>query len=464
MAKRNSILAAIFATSIATVTAAACSSSKPPAPSSANGVTFAREIEPLVRDKCQNCHHEGGIAPFPLVTYEQVKDLGVLAKEKVARREMPPWAAFDEEACTMTRRFKDDLSLTQEQIDTFARWVDGGMPRGDPAVHAPARTTFAPVGLKDKTHTFEVGTGYELAALGNDDFRCFPVDPHFDEDTWVAESIVIPGDPKVVHHALVYVDEEHEGFAKANGTDSYPCFGGPELKQLSLLLAWSPGGTSTVYGEDAALKLPKNAHLVMQVHYHPIATTTTGQLSIELKTLQKPPARVAGFVLLGNAESAKDGLVRLLPGPNDPPDGPAFLIPSNAKAHTESMELVMPRNIRESKVSAVGAHMHWAGVGMTLEVERAKTVASEPVSECLLSTPKYDFNWQRMYTYDDPLALLPIVRGGDKLRITCTYDNTKDNRHIARLMQEQRQTKPPDIRLGGDSRDEMCQAMIVFVD
>jgi hypothetical protein len=468
MAKRSSILAAALAAFILAIAVAACSSSKqaPPAPS-AGGLTFANEIEPLVRQKCQTCHREGGIAPFPLVTYEQVKDLGGIAKEKVTRREMPPWGAFDDAACTMTHKFKGDLSLTQEQIDMFAQWVDGGMPRGESSAQTPAATpAVAAAGLRDKTHSYEVAAPYEIPARGKDEFRCFPIDPGFEEDAWVAESLVLPGDHKVVHHALVYIDEKHQGVAKVKaGEEGYPCFGGPELDQLSLILAWSPGGSPTVYGEDAALRVPKGAHIVMQVHYHPISTTTTGRLSLELKNLPKAPARVAGFALVGNAESGKSGgLIRLLPGPADPPEGVAFFIPSNAKAHTETMELVMPENVKESRLSAVGAHMHWAGVGMTLEILRATTVASEPANECLLSAPKYDFNWQRTYAYDAPIALLPVVRGGDRLRITCTFDNTKDNPHIARLMQEQRLTQPADIRLGSDSRDEMCQAMLVFVD
>jgi hypothetical protein len=463
MAKRSSIVAALVAALVAVAIATSCSSSsKRPPPSD---VTFVKDIEPIVRDKCETCHREGGIAPFALNSYEQVSQLGAAAKEKVARREMPPWGAFDDDACTVERKFKDNLSLTQDQVDTFVRWVDQGMARGDPAQAAPAAaSTYAPVGLQNKTVSYEVASSYAVPAGANDDFRCFVIDPGLEEDAWVAESIVVPGDPKVVHHALVYIDQEREGIVKSNGTDSYPCFGGPDLKQLSLVLAWSPGGVSTSYGENAALRIPKGSHLVMQVHYHPLATQTTGRMNIELRTLPERPERVAGFVLLGNAESPDTGFVRLLPGPNDPPGGPVFLIPSNAKNHVESMELVIPDDVREARVSTVGAHMHWAGVGMRLQVHRKAPLPGEQTSECLLNVTKYDFNWQRTYAYDSPLTKLPALRAGDKVRISCIYDNTKDNPHVARLMKEQRRTKPADIRLGSDSLDEMCQAMIVLLD
>ncbi|MBX3207236.1 MAG: hypothetical protein KF764_19470 [Labilithrix sp.] len=464
MAKRSSILAALIASFIAALAAASCSSKGDSNPKSSRE-TFASAIQALVEDKCASCHREGGIAPFPLVTYEQLTSFGQAAKEKVARREMPPWGAFDDETCTVRNKFQGDLSLTQEQIDMFVEWVDGGMPRGNDGARAAARTTLAPTaaGLVDKTDAYDVAVDHEVEAMGKDDIRCFPIDPKIAKDTWVSESLVVPADPKVVHHALVYIDENHEGVAKAGRAGSYPCFGGSELTNPTLLLAWSPGGTSTTYGEDAGLPIPKGSHLVMQVHYHPIATQTTGRMSLELKRLTDKPPRIAGFVLVGNAENATDGPVELLPGPADPPAGPAFFIPSNAKGHTETMELRIPPSIA-TRLTAVGAHMHWAGVGLKLEVERREAADGQPASECLLNVPKYDFNWQRTYAYDAPLSAAPTLSGGDRLRITCTYDNTRDNRNIARALAERRMSKPPDIRLGGDSLDEMCQAILVFVD
>jgi hypothetical protein len=466
MPNRNSILAAISAVAGVVVAAASCSSSSTSAPLAApEGLTFATDIEPLVREKCQPCHREGGIAPFSLVTYEQVKQTGALAKEKVTRREMPPWGATSDATCSVTRAFKDDLSLTPTQIDTFASWVDAGMPRGDLSKVRPVTRTVEPAALKDKTSTHDLAASYTVEAMGTDELRCFPVDPGFEEDTWVAESLVVPADPRVVHHALVYVDEDREGVAKAGGSDSYPCFGDPGLKKRSLLLAWSPAGSSTTYGEDAAVRIPKGAHLVMQAHYHPIATATTGRMRLELKSLPQKPAHVASFVLLGDAVIGKDDLVKLLPGPDDPPgQPPVFLIPPNAKDHVEALELVMPRSVQKTRIAAVGPHMHWAGVKLRLEIERASATAAEPGAECLLGVPKYDFTWQRTYVYGEPFHRLPVLRGGDKLRVTCTYDNTGENPHIARLMQEQRRTQPAPIRLGGTSNDEMCQAILVLVE
>ncbi|MBX3219864.1 MAG: hypothetical protein KF795_05045 [Labilithrix sp.] len=464
MTLRACLSAAAFST-IAAASLAACSSSSSSSDGGDDPLTFAQAIEPLVQEKCQSCHREGGIAPFALVTYEDVRAMGEAAKGKVERREMPPWGAFDDPTCTVNHSFRDDLTLTDEQIDLFVRWVDRGMPLGNPAKRPPART-FAATGLVDKTASYQLPAPYAVTP-GKDDIRCFPIDPGFAEDTWIGGSNVVPGDPRVVHHVIVYVDPKRQGVEKAAGTGSYPCFGGPDVQDPSLLLAWAPGVPPTTYGEEAGLKIPKGAHLVMQVHYHPGYETVNDQTSIELKTLSYKPGYVAQVILAGNAETA-DGVIKLLPGPNDPPSGPAFIIPSNVKGHTESMELVIPEKIGDITVPdlgvyAVGAHMHWAGVDMKIEVERKAPQGAQPAKECLLGTPKYDFNWQRAYQYDAPLDQLPTVGPGDKLRFTCTYDNTTGNRHVQRAMSEMRMSSPPEIKLGETTLDEMCLGVLVTV-
>src|SRR5687768_3318642 len=121
----------------------------------ADEITFSKTIEPLVQEKCQRCHREGGIAPFALVSYRDVQRRGNMLKEKIIAREMPPWGAFDDESCKVQHEFRDDLSLTQEQIDLFAKWVERGMPEGDPAQRPPPKQ-FPADGLLDKTHTFSM--------------------------------------------------------------------------------------------------------------------------------------------------------------------------------------------------------------------------------------------------------------------------------------------------------------------
>jgi hypothetical protein len=81
---------------------------------------------------------------------------------------------------------------------------------------------------------------------------------------------------------------------------------------------------------------------------------------------------------------------------------------------------------------------------------------TQPAKECLLATPHYDFNWQRGYTYRQPFDALPTLKGGDKLRLRCTYDNSLGNANLVRALAEQRLSSPVDVRLGEETLDEMC--------
>jgi hypothetical protein len=467
------VLAAIFVALLAFASSqAACSSSSshkdaqkgPTTPTETSSVTFAETIEPLVQEKCQGCHHDGGIAPFSLVTYDEVKTKGALARGMVQARQMPPWGAFNDDACNVNYKFKDDLTLSDAEIDQFVTWVDNGMPLGDESKRPPARTAFSSSDLVDKTGTYSALKPYTVAP-GKDTIRCFPIDPGITEDTWIDKSNVVPGDPRIVHHVIVYVDPKQEGAPKADETGSYPCFGGPDLSGLpTILLAWAPGVPPTSYGDHAGLKIPKNAHLVMQVHYHPNDETIEDKTVVELKKLDAKPEYVAQVIVAGNATKA-DGIIQLLPGPDDPPSGPEFLIPSNVKDHTESMALVIPPLLGFDKVGlyGVGAHMHWAGVDMKIDIKRANPQNGEPKTECLLGTPKYDFNWQRGYVYDAPFEKLPTASVGDTITMTCTYDNTPSNKYIQREMAEERMSVPPEIHLGETTRDEMCLGVFVAV-
>lgn len=433
----------------------------------ADEITFSKTIEPLVQEKCQSCHREGGIAPFPLVTFRDVQRIGNLAKEKVVAREMPPWGAFSDDSCKMQHELRDNLSMTQEQIDLFAKWVERGMPEGDTSQRPPPRT-FAGSGLADKTHSLSMATPYQVAGGGTDDIRCFPIDPGFTEDTWVGASNVVPGDPRVVHHVIVYVDEKGEGIEKAGAAGNYPCFGGPQIKQPSLLLAWAPGVPPTTYGDEAGIKVPKGSKLIAQVHYHPTSETASDQTKFELKTLPYKPGYIAQVVLAGNAENDRGEFLKLLPGPDDPATGPEFKIPANSKGHTETMELVLPSKIGDFEIPpfnvySVGSHMHWAGVDMKIEIERQNPAEGQPKNECLLSTPKYDFNWQRGYAYADVMDKLPLVTPGDKIRFKCTYDNTTGNKYVRKAMSEMRLSSPVDISLGETTLDEMCLGALVIV-
>src|SRR4030095_5071312 len=93
-------------------------------------VTFAKDVAPILQRSCQHCHRPGAIAPMSLLTYEDARPWARAIKEKVTKREMPPWYIDRNIGIT---EFKDDPSLSDQEIATITRWVDAGAPMGNPA-------------------------------------------------------------------------------------------------------------------------------------------------------------------------------------------------------------------------------------------------------------------------------------------------------------------------------------------
>src|SRR5207245_931289 len=92
-------------------------------------VTFARDVAPILQEKCQDCHRKGSMAPMPLVTYEETRPWAKAIRQRVITRQMPPWHI---DKTVGIQKFKNDRSLSDAQIDTIVKWVDVGVPKGDP--------------------------------------------------------------------------------------------------------------------------------------------------------------------------------------------------------------------------------------------------------------------------------------------------------------------------------------------
>ena len=102
-------------------------------------VTFSKDVAPILQQKCQECHQPGSIAPMPLITYEDARPWARAIRQKVAAREMPPWHI---DMSVGIQQFKNDFSLTDDQIATIVKWVDAGAPQGNPKdLPAPKKLT-----------------------------------------------------------------------------------------------------------------------------------------------------------------------------------------------------------------------------------------------------------------------------------------------------------------------------------
>lgn len=412
-------------------------------------VTFHKDVEPILQKHCLSCHYEGKIGGFSLLTYDDAASVAGLMAAVTESGQMPPWGAQDTDECQPRLPFKNDLRLSEEEIATLGAWDDQGAPAGDPADAPPA---YAPPvdGLPDADLEL-VPTEPALVEGESDLFTCTIYDPALTEDRWVDGIHFIAGNDKVAHHALTFRVDRAKAQELSGGEERFPCFGGAPG---DIIHVWAPGGGPFEMPDDVGIKLKTDQVIVVQMHYHPTQTSTEQDLStMQIRFRDEDPSYEFFVTFPGNAESAEDGL---LPGPNDRGE-PEFRIPANVKDHVETMEITVPPEIFiDLPILMVMPHMHYAGVDLKLEIQRASLPAAQPQNECLVHNPAWDFGWQRFYQYDVPILQLPTARAGDILKITCKYNNTKSNRFVSTALQEQGMSGPVDILLGEETLDEMC--------
>ncbi len=433
-------------------------------------VTFHRDVEPILQEHCQDCHNSNGIAPFSLMTYEDAAAHDYTIAQEALSGAMPPWGAIATEEWEPRFPWKDDPTLTHDEIEILQSWSELNAPKGDEADAPPYREPNLP-GLEDADITVTPETSYTVTS-GPDDFRCFVLDPQLTEDRYLKALDVVPGNNRVVHHVLVFLDTERESESLDDGEGSYDCFGSSGVN-AGPLAGWAPGMTSLALPDEAGMPLPAGSLLVMQVHYHPTPEGTAEEdaTTLQLRTTTDVPSWQAGVYLLGNFSQQyhgdRDYMADgdgLQPGVNDRTSEAEFRIPAGEAAHVETMRytFVDLYGLSAIKILGVASHMHYVGTDLFTEVNHKEARNGEPQREGLLQTPAWDFNWQRTYFYDVPIEEAPEVREGDEMWIRCTYDNTLDNDFVAEALEDQGLLEPKDVYLGEETLDEMCLTALVY--
>lgn len=419
--------------------------------------TWYADVQPIVAEHCQSCHQPDNIGPFSLMTFEEAAPIADWIADVTASGEMPPWDAAETDECSMNHTFKDDARLDAVELGTLAAWADAGAPEGDPSTAAEVPAP-AEVGLRDLSVTLDSGASHAMSGT-DDDFWCFVFDPGLTETAYLNGLEVLPDNLAIVHHALVWVDPTQQSRALAGAENKYPCFGGGGVSG-DLVGGWVPGAGGLEYPADSGAEVPAGSLFVMQIHYHGAGDLQEDATQLGLRWAEGTPPLAAQMSLQGNEGSAAGGL---LAGPNDD-HGIEFRIPADAQGHTETILVGLPPALPEVGIWLAAPHMHLAGVDMLIKLERGDPRPGEQASECLVHAPTYDFNWQRLYQYDedDPYEL-PRVRGGDVLSLRCTYDNTASNPLLREGLDELGLDAPVDIGLGNGTLDEMCLAVLGVV-
>ena len=389
-------------------------------------VTYARDVAPILQQKCQVCHQPNSVAPMSLLTYDQVRAYAPLIRMKVEARIMPPYHI---NRTVGIQDFKNDRGLTNEQIETIVSWVDQGAVYGD-AADEPAPMQFPDPNrwqLADEFGEPDLivrSDPFSLAAVTQDQWFRPTVETGLTEDRWVRAIEMRPSYPdgrRIVHHALAFLfQQEPGGITGLASTAS-----GVSAGINPLFMEWAVGKVGEVFAADAGKLMMAGSQITFEVHLHAMGEEVTDQV-VELGVYFYPEGYVPpNRTVLNMFRVAGDEL--------DIPPGQISVtqnfITIRAPARLENCQ----------------PHMHMRGKAMSMEA-----IYPDGRRELLSSVDNFQWNWHNNYVYAEDAA--PLLPTGTVLVLTAWHDNTESN------------PNNPDFRqwvgYGDRTVDEMAHAWV----
>ena len=430
---RQWIWVAVIIASLALGCVAIGSAASAPAP------TFTKEVAPILFTHCANCHRPGEIgASVSLVSYESAKPWAEAIKEQVVKREMPPWPADPKGSL----KFRNDPSLSQQEIDTLVAWVNAGAPKGNDADLPPLPKTSQgwqhPQGLApDLVIPLRE---FHLPAKGEIPYVRYLAKVPFPEDKWIVGLQVRPGNRALVHHMAITEVVLNEGVTPdkldelarvarqlgfpSNAIEPRPAVADPANPgAYDMLAVYTPGTTFETYGEGSAklLKGGNNAYLNFNIHYQTTGQPETDQSMLAFWFRPDPPKHQLFRVPASAGTIIADGKELLTDAPGQKAEGTSVAIPP-IPPNAENYEVIGITAYTEPvTIYQFQPHAHLRGKDFKYVV-----VYPDGREETVLTVPKYEFHWQLAYELEQPLKL----PAGSKLVVTAHYDNSMNNEHL----------------------------------
>jgi hypothetical protein len=374
-------------------------------------VTYTKDIAPILQRSCENCHRPDGAGPMSLTTYEEVRPWARAIKQRTGigphAGVMPPWYM---EKNIGIQRFKNDPSLSDEEIAKIAKWADSGAPRGNPADMPPPRTWADASVWSIGTPDLIVKTpNITVKANAPDWWGEIPrVATGLTEDRYVTAVEVkevndVPNDGggrktvggRYVFHHLIYSTRQTP---QATAGDSTAAFFDPTVTSWPV---HEVGRNADVFGPEAARLLRANSFIVSDsAHLHSNGRDTTSHLEIGFKFAPK------GFE--PKYRQAREGLGR----------GQDVDIDANEPNQQLHAYHILKEN---TKLLSYEPHLHAPGTRMCLEAIWGSNIET-------LNCVGYDHNWVRGYTYEDDAA--PLLPKGTILHMIGFMDNSPANKNV----------------------------------
>ncbi|HEX3726348.1 MAG TPA: tetratricopeptide repeat protein [Pirellulales bacterium] len=378
-------------------------------------VTFARDVAPIVFEKCASCHHAGEAAPFSLLGYDDVRRRAGQIVDVTQKGFMPPWLPTKGHGDFVGAR-----SLTDQELQILKRWAAAGALRGDES-EAPATPVFVD-GWQAGTPDLVLETpAYALAGQGRDEFRNFIVPIHLDAPRWIRSIELRPDNPRVVHHARLGVDSSGESIRR-DAEDDAPGYAGMAWGQDpdGQLVIWAPGMVATPDAPGVAWRLYPDTCLVLHTHMQPSGKTEMVKFRIGIHFVDQPPQQHPAMLRIGSCD---------------------IDIPAGSARHVVTGQYVLPIDV---DLQMVFPHAHSLCSELRLAAERP-----DGSREALLSIEHFDENWHEAYHYRRPVRL----PRGTRLATTFGYDNSEANAR-------NRSRPPRRVVYGSNVTDEMSDVYL----
>ena len=371
-------------------------------------VTFAKDIAPILQRACQDCHRPGAIAPMSLISYQDVRPWARSIKTRTEKREMPPWAIDRNVGIT---KFKDDPSLTDQEIAAIAKWADAGAPLGNPADMPPARA-FSDlnawrIGAPDLVVQKE--KPWVVPAQAPDYWGNFTVDPKLTEDRWIS---AVEIKPAANSHTVVH----HSGSTMLPpGTDSDDSADDEESGVF--LNEYALGKNGDIFEDGTARLIKAGTKIRINGHFHSQGEEVPAIIKLGLKFYPKgwtPKHEVVTQHMGDNVDIA---------------------IPANTKDVRYDGYTILTK---PAVVTSFQPHLHNRGQKECMEAiipptgpdgmpklgDGTSAPLAKPVT--LSCIERWDFNWHIVYNYAEDVA--PVLPAGTIIHVTTWYDNTSGNK------------------------------------
>jgi peroxiredoxin len=402
--------------------AAGCPIDRPERPASGDSAlakhtpTFFRDVLPFLHTQCQKCHSPGQAGPFSLLSYDDAVEWVELGLEEIAARRMPP-AQIDSDL-----DFMGTKPPTAVEIAMLRAWVAAGKPEGNaadtPQLQPLPDYSLFQEDLGPPDIVVEQPELTQLGSHGNDVYRNIMFPLNRPEDLRVRAIQFLPGNRKVVHHALVghlpretaeqavrehggrdgfsHPDDRAGGFQDSHGIGfRVPPVRDDGQPRAAFVSGYVPGVRATVAPDDAAVVIPAGCDLSAQVHYVRTGKLETESSRIGLWLEKQPPRKVMNMIYLS---------------------GDFAVVPPGVTDFRVRGSWTLPQ---DADFVGVVPHTHQ----LARWVELRATLPGEKQPLLLLRVPQWDYNWQSPYDLKQPRRF----PAGTRFEAECSFDNSSAN-------------------------------------